>query len=90
MVQFKSRTERKVEYLGERFGALLNQELALFIGHVDLTTATISLYSVGVVLTHPNISEMKGLIVYLDPVEQRVEDGILHIYLGIPVLGGRP
>jgi hypothetical protein len=41
-VQFKSRTERVVKYVGERFDALLNQELGLFIAQVDLSRADIN------------------------------------------------
>jgi len=85
-VQFKSRTVKVVEYLDKRFDALLKQELSLFIGHVDLTTAEIKLNSVGTALTHPNINDMKGLVLYLDPIEQKCEDGVLHTSLGEPAL----
>jgi hypothetical protein len=86
LVQFKSRTEKTVEYLDLRFESLLRQELALFIGHVDLSQAPVKLYSVGAALAHPNINDLKGLVVYLDPIDQRFEDGVLHTSLGEPVL----
>ena len=70
-VQFKSRTERVIKYVGERFEALLTQELSLFIALVDLSKADIKLYSVNAVLSHPNINDLKGLIVYLDPIQPR-------------------
>jgi hypothetical protein len=85
-VQFKSRTEKVLEYLDKRFEALLKQELSLFIAHVDINAAEINLYSVGAVLLHANINEMRGLVLYLDPVEQRCEDGVLHTSLGNPGL----
>jgi len=85
-VQFKSRTVKTLEYLDIRFEALLKQELAFFIAHVDLTAAEIRLHCVGAALLHPNINEMKGLVLYLDPVKQRHEDGVLHMSLGPPAL----
>ena len=39
LVQFKSRTEKTVEYVGKKFEALLKQESAFFIARVDLTAA---------------------------------------------------
>ena len=85
-VQFKSRTEKVLEYLDARFEALLKQELTLFIAHVDLNATEINLYSVDAALLHPNINEMKGLAVYLDPMKQRREDHVLHTCLGPPAL----
>jgi hypothetical protein len=85
-IQFKSRTVSAIEYRDWRFDALLNQELALFLAHVDLTTAEIKLYSVGTVLAHPNVNDLKGLVLYFDAVKQRREDGVLHTSLGDPAL----
>ena len=91
LVQFKSRSTRTVAYkTSERFNALLNQELALFIVQVDTTKADIKMYSVGAALAHPNINDTKGLVVYLTSTKKRVggldEEGILHICLGPPAL----
>lgn len=86
LLQFKSRTTTCVEYLGDRFRALLDQELALFIARVDLTTAEIKLYCTGPALAHPNIHDMSGLVAYFEPIKQRVADGVLHTSLGVPAL----
>ncbi|MEX0717845.1 MAG: hypothetical protein WD066_14720 [Planctomycetaceae bacterium] len=86
LLQFKSRTTTSVEYLGDRFRALLDQELALFIAHVDLTASDIKLYCIGPALAHPNIHDMKGLVAHFEPIKQRLEDGVLHTSLGDPVL----
>jgi hypothetical protein len=85
-VQFKSRTEREVKYLGERFDAVLSQELGLFIAQVDLSLADIKLYSVGAALSHPNINDLKGLVVHLDPIPSRVVEGVLHASACDPIL----
>lgn len=85
-VQFKSRTVTEVEYLDERFDALLQQELGLFIASVDLRIAEMTLFSIGSALLHPNIHDMKGVIVYLGPHETTMTDGILRVSLGPPVL----
>ncbi len=86
LVQFKSRTMRTVKYLDNRFKTLLQQELPLFIARVDLGNAEIKLYSVAAVLAHPNINDIKGVVLYLDPMSQRLEKDILHTSLGDPVL----
>lgn len=85
LLQFKSRTEKNVKFLGDRVKALVDQELPLFIARVDLTKAELSLYSVGVVLAHPNINDVKGLVVYFDAVRQEIGE-ILSTSLGPPVL----
>ena len=85
-VQFKSRTERHLEYLNERFDALLHQELGVFIARVDLRRADVKVYSVGAALLHPNINDMKGLVAYLDARPMSFEDGVLHASLDPPVL----
>ena len=90
-VQFKSRSTRSVEYkASERFNALLNQELSLFIVQADVLKADIKLYSVGAALAHANINDAKGLVVYLTSTKKRVggldEEGILHISLRSPAL----
>jgi hypothetical protein len=91
LVQFKSWSTRKVEYKSsERFNALLNQELALFIVLVNVLRADIKLYSVAAALAHPNINEAKGLVVYLKSAKKKQsgldEEGILHFYLRYPAL----
>jgi hypothetical protein len=86
LVQFKSRTERVIEYRGDRFKALLNQELMLLVGHVDLTAAAIALYNVSTVLTHPNIRDVNGLVVYIGPADHNTDGGVLHVSLGEPIL----
>lgn len=85
-VQFKSRTEKVIEYLDKRFMALLAQDLPLFIGQVDIRAAEVKLYSIGAALTHFNVSDSKGLAVYFNSVPQRFEEGMLHTSLGDPVL----
>jgi len=82
LVQFKGGASvKKVEYKGEKFKALQNQELALFIAHVNLEKADIKLYSVGVALAEPNIRCAKQLVVHLiKPRKQKPFDGVtLHI-----------
>jgi len=66
-VQFKSRTEKIIEYREKRLQALLSQELSLFIAKVNLKAGEIKLYSVGAALQHPNIIDASGIVVYLDP-----------------------
>jgi hypothetical protein len=65
---------------------LLAQDLSLFIAHVNLETTEIKLYSVGAALLHSNMNDVSGLVVHLDPVSQRFEEGVLHTCLGDPVL----
>jgi hypothetical protein len=62
LVQFKSRTVPDISYEGERFQALLNQELAMFVAKVDLTEARIDLFSLAPILSHPNITSGDSLV----------------------------
>lgn len=62
VIQFKSRTVPDISYEGERFQALLNQELAMFVAKVDLTEARIDLFSLAPVLSHPNITSGDSLV----------------------------
>lgn len=86
LIQFKSRTEKRVEFLGDRFQALLRQELPFFIGHVDLATGTIALHNVGVALTHPNVLDMRGLVLHLDRTKPCEQAGVLHAGPAEPAL----
>ncbi len=86
LIQFKSRTENVIEYREERFAALLAQDLSLFVAHVNLKAAEIKLYNVGAALWHPNCIDATGLVVYLDSVPSRFDEGVLHVSLGNPVL----
>jgi hypothetical protein len=87
LIQFKSRTVTSLEFFGDRFKALLDQELSLFIAQVDLKRAEISLYCVGGALTHSNVKDAIGAIFYLDESPQRnLQDGIIHLSLGEPAL----
>jgi len=85
LVQFKSRTERVLKFIGNRLKVLLEQELALFIAQVDLTKAEVSLYSVGAALAHPNIADVQGLVLHLNRVPQEVGTN-LRTWLGEPIL----
>ena len=60
-VQFKSRSVPDITYEGERFHALLKQELASFVAKVDLTTASIELFSLATTLAHPNVADGNSL-----------------------------
>lgn len=86
LVQSKARTATVVEYTGMHFRALLDQDLSFFIAHVDLAAAEIKLYSLHRAISHPNIRDLKGLIVHLTAVPQQNIDGVLHTSLGEPVL----
>ena len=37
-------------------------------------------------LAHPNINDIEGLVLYLDAIEQHLDDSILHASLRDPVL----
>jgi hypothetical protein len=75
LLQFKSRSEKTIEYFGDRYRALLKQELALFIASVDMPNAEIKLYSVGAALSHPNALHAKGLVLELDCSDGGALDG---------------
>jgi hypothetical protein len=89
LVQFKSRTEKCVDYCDERFKALINQELSLFLARVNLLESSIELHSVGVALSHPNINDAKGISLHLQPSEScpaGLVDDVLHFPLRKPLL----
>ena len=86
LVQFKSRTERIVAYEGEKFTALLAQEVSVFIGQVNLKETMIELHSLGPGLAHPNIMQAKGLVAHLEDYPMGLDDGVLHVRLDRPVL----
>jgi hypothetical protein len=89
LVQFKSRTERQVEYLGARFEAVLNQDLPLFLAQVDLTQTSVQLHSLGIALAHCNIHDAKGLVAHLQPdaaCSFGLEGDLFHVPFRKPIL----
>lgn len=85
-VEFKSRTVRRVEYLGPAFNALCVQELSVLIAQVNLQTSSIELHSLGSVFAHPNFLDAEGLIVHLKDHPSGLIDKILHARLTVPIL----
>lgn len=86
LVQFKSRTEKSICYEHEKLLALRSSHLSLFIGRVDMTKSEVELFSLMRALSHPNISDTTRLTVHLDPHVFSLEEGIMEISLGPPIL----
>jgi hypothetical protein len=89
LVQFKSRTETRIEYSGEKFEALLSQDLPLLVARVDLTTSNIELHSLGIALAHLNVSNAKGLVAHLQPDDScpfGLVDDLFQVPLRKPIL----
>jgi hypothetical protein len=89
LVQLKSRTEKKIEYLGDAFKALKQQDLPVFVAHVDLTKSSVELYTLGEALAHPNINDIRGLVFHLKPRKGcplGFVDDVIHVPLIKPIL----
>lgn len=87
LVQFKSRTETTLSYVGAAFEALCAQELSVYVARVDLRQASIELHSLGRGFAHGNFNDAKALIAHLDgyPSCELVDD-VLHLPLVVPIL----
>lgn len=86
LVQFKSRTVPDISYEGERFQALLNQELAMFVAKVDLIEARIDLFSLAPVLSHPNIASGDSLVLKFGGGSDSFNPISRHAFLTKPAL----
>lgn len=88
LVQFKGRSVPHIDYEGRKFRALLNQELSLLVGQVDLRDTSISLYSLAPVLANPNVFQAENLRVYLGQSEnpRPPKEGWFVAQTGIPTL----
>jgi hypothetical protein len=89
LVQFKSRTERTIEYFGTRFEAVLNQDIPLLVAQVDLTRSSVQLHSLGIALAHCNIHDAKGLVAHLQPDTAcgfGLEGDLFHVPFRKPIL----
>ncbi len=89
LVQIKSRSQRRIEYLGDRFHAILKQDLPLMIAIVDLKRSVIELHTLGVALMHPNIHNAEGIVLHLRSKKQAgmgLANGILNMVLRTPIL----
>lgn len=54
--------------------------------HVDLTAADIKLYSTAPALSHPNVPDNNGVVLYFGDAEKQVEEAVLHASSGEPAL----
>jgi len=86
LVQFKSRTENKVELKGPVFVRWLAQDLSIIVGRVNLIEATIELFTLGTALFDRRVHEAEGLVVWLMDGKVGLHDGVLHLKLERPIL----
>jgi hypothetical protein len=86
LVQFKSRTEKKVTLEGPIFERWLAQDLSILVGRVNLIENTIELFTVGAALFDRRVHEAKGLELWLMDGEDGLHDGVLHLKLVKPIL----
>ena len=82
LVQFKSRTEKKVTLEGPVFERWLAQDLSILVGRVNLIENTIELFTVGAALFDRRVHEAKGLVLWLINGEEGLHDGVLHLKTG--------
>ncbi len=86
LVQFKSRTEKKVTLERPVFERWLAQDLSILVGRVNLIENTIELFTVGAALFDRRVHEATGLVLWLMDGEEGLRDGVLHLRLEKPIL----
>jgi hypothetical protein len=86
LVQFKSRTEERVNLCGPIFARWLAQDLSVLLGRVNLIQKTIELFTLGSALSDRRVHEAAGLAVWLMEGNEGIHDGVLHLRLGEPIL----
>jgi hypothetical protein len=86
LVQFKSRTEEKLELNGTVFERWLAQDLSVLVGRVNLLEDTIELFTLGTALFDRRVHDANGLVVWLIDGKEGLHDGILHLKTENPVL----
>ncbi len=86
LVQFKSRTEKKVTLKGPIFARWLAQDLSILVGWMNLLEDTVELFTLGTALFDHRVHETKGLVVWLMKGKEGLQDGVLHLKLKEPIL----
>jgi hypothetical protein len=86
LVQFKSRTEKKMVLEGPVFERWLAQDLSIFVGRVNLIQKSVELFTVGAALFDRRVHEAKGLLLWLRDGEEGLRDGVLRLKLVKPIL----
>lgn len=86
LVQFKSRTVSSLEYVGEKFRALLEQDLPLFIAQVDLPSTEIALHCAGGALTQPHLNNANGVVLHFDDQPRDKSGDVVQLNLAKPAL----
>jgi hypothetical protein len=86
LVQFKSRTERKLKLKGPVFERWLAQDLSILVGRVNLIEDSIELFTLGSGLFDRRVHDAKGLVVWLIDGKEGLHDGLLHLKLEKPIL----
>jgi len=82
LVQFKSRTEKKVDLHGP-----VAQDLSIFVGRVNLKDKSIELFTLGIALFDRRVHEANGLRAWFTGGEEGLDgDGILNLKLERPIL----
>ena len=85
-IQFKAASIRKIEYKPKGYIWLGKLTIPLFIGSVDLTTQEVSLYTTHHIICQTDFDRYHSVVMHLDECPDRDLDGVLHRYLGRPVL----
>jgi hypothetical protein len=86
LVQFKSRTEKKLTLKGPVFVRWLAQDHSVFVGRVNLVEDTIELFTLGTALLDRRVHEARSLVLWLMKGKEGLHDGVLHLKLVKPIL----
>jgi hypothetical protein len=85
-VQFKARSVRKIAYNQAEYDWLRRLSLPLFIGSVDVSAQEVALYATHHVSCRVDSEQYNSAVMYLDERSWNRKDGVLHQYLGQPIL----
>lgn len=86
LVQFKSRTVKRLDLQGALFQRWLNQDLSVFVARVNLIESAIEVFTLGTVLSSRKLHEASGLVAWLEGGEEALQEPDLHILLQKPIL----